>query len=65
MVPGASRHELQTLDNPLEDGAPDRDARVARLAADIVASFTDEQAVRLYRRFVGAEPGSVTELLDG
>ena len=34
-----------------------------RLAVDIVSSFTDSQAVIMYRRLLGAEPGSVVELL--
>ena len=39
--------------------------REARLAADIVASFTDNQAVTLYRRLTGMNPGSVSDTLDG
>ena len=65
LVPGAFRQELRTLDDPPSDGAEDRAVRTLRLAADIVASFTDEQAVRLCRRLTGNDPGSVTELVDG
>lgn len=65
LVPGAFRVELQELDARPEPGAPTRDARVARLAADIVASFTDAQAVSLFRRLSGVAPGSITDLVDG
>lgn len=34
-----------------------------RLAVDIVSSFTDDQAVVMYRRLLGVTPGSVVELL--
>lgn len=36
-----------------------------RLAIDIVASFTDNQATILYRRLTGVAGGSVTDLLEG
>jgi dGTPase len=36
----------------------------ARLASDIVASFTDSQAETMYRRFIGVESGSVLDLLE-
>lgn len=36
----------------------------ARLAADIVASFTDGQALTIYRRLIGVSAGSVTDPLD-
>jgi len=35
-----------------------------RLAVDIVASFSDEQAVLLYRRLTGVSTGSVTDYLS-
>lgn len=37
--------------------------RETRIAVDIVASFTDAQAVLLYRRLTGTDPGSITALL--
>ncbi len=39
LVPGAFREELTKLNDGPEDGAPHREARVARLAADIVAAL--------------------------
>jgi len=36
-----------------------------RLAVDIVAGFTDNQALGMHRRLLGVSPGSVTELLHG
>lgn len=36
----------------------------ARLAADIVASFTDGQALRIFQRLMGMSAGSVTEPVD-
>lgn len=48
----------------LPRGTGDRPhALETRLAVDIVSSFTDSQAVIMYRRLLGAEPGSVVELL--
>lgn len=65
IIPGAFRIELQFLDDAPGSGAPDREARVARLAADIVASFTDLQAAQVYRRVTGIAAGAITDLLDG
>lgn len=42
-----------------EPSAPTR----ARLAADIVASFSDAQAATVYRRLTGVSAGSVTDLV--
>lgn len=36
-----------------------------RMAVDIVAGFTDNQALGMHRRLLGVSPGSVTELLHG
>lgn len=36
----------------------------ARLAADIVASFTDSQAETMYRRLIGVQSGSIVDLLE-
>jgi dGTPase len=45
----------------LEDATDD--AGAIRLAADIIASFTDNQANLMFGRFSGAASGSVTEIL--
>lgn len=47
--------------------SPQSDPKVAaaRLAADIVSSFTDAQAVKVFQRMTGISTGSVTDLLDG
>ena len=44
-----------------------QDLKVAqvRLAADIVASFSDREAFLLYRRISGTAPGSVTDVVHG
>lgn len=65
LVPGAFRRELELLDEPPADGATSRGDRIARLAADIVASLTDSQASAVFRRITGVATGSVTDLLDG
>ncbi len=44
------------------DAAAD-DAALVRLAADIIASFTDHQANLMFGRITGASPGSVTGIL--
>lgn len=36
-----------------------------RVAADIVSSFTDLQALHLYRKLSGTDPGSITDLISG
>jgi dGTPase len=36
-----------------------------RLAVDVIASFTDSQAMLMHRRLMGIAPGSVADLLDG
>ena len=48
-------------DIPVSQTLPDQ----VRLAIDIVASFTDSQAIVMYRRMMGIKPGSVLELLHG
>ena len=55
---------LQQFDR-IATGSANEEAEIVRMAADIVASLTDHQATRLYRRMCGIEPGSVTENLDG
>jgi dGTPase len=64
LVPGAFQIELKHLDDPPTHGATSREQRVTRLAADIVASFSDSQAVTVFRRLTGTAPGSVTDLID-
>jgi dGTPase len=59
IIPGRFHWELENL--PHGDEFPH--ALETRLAVDIVSSFTDTQAVIMYRRLLGAEPGSVIELL--
>lgn len=63
LVPGAFRKELDELETASTSRS--RTALVARLAADIVASLTDTQAVAIFRRITGVAPGSVMDLLDG
>lgn len=64
IVPGAFRRQVDTLDAAPEPDSSERAAGVARLAADIVASFTDAQAVSVYRRLTGVAPGSITDLIE-
>jgi dGTPase len=65
-VPALFRDDVDQL--PAAPDRPHADARdpseeETRIAVDIVASFTDAQAVLLYKRLTGTAPGSITELL--
>jgi dGTPase len=65
-VPALFRADVDEL--PAPPSRPDAEKREAteeetRLAVDIVASFTDAQAVLLHKRLTGTAPGSITELL--
>ena len=62
LIPGVFSRQLRELHKMsgstfFEDAAP-------RLAADVVASFTDHQAGVVFRRLTGVNPGSVTDLVD-
>lgn len=62
IIPGRYRYILEQIDETKDhDGNPTRSA--VRLAVDIVAGFTDQQAVLMYKRLTGVEPGSVGEYL--
>lgn len=61
LVPPVYHHELFRVQHG--EGAP-HPAEV-RLAVDIVAGFTDNQALIMHRRLTGHAPGSVMELLPG
>ena len=63
LVPGMFQRQLKELDAPPADGAPDGEARAARLAADIVANFSDLEAVAMFRRVTGISPGSLSDPL--
>lgn len=60
LIPPAFRSELARLDTV---GTGDRNEMEVRLAVDIVASLTDNQATLLYRRLTGMASGSITDLL--
>jgi dGTPase len=65
-VPAFFRADVDAL--PVPPSEPESDERKAteeetRTAVDIVASFTDAQAVLLHKRLTGTAPGSITELL--
>lgn len=64
-VPALFRADVDALPAPAKLDAEKRDAteEETRLAVDIVASFTDAQAVLLHKRLTGTAPGSITELL--
>ncbi|HET6762401.1 MAG TPA: hypothetical protein VFH27_01985, partial [Longimicrobiaceae bacterium] len=65
LVPALFRSEVRQLDKTAGSRPADIAEQETRVAADIVAHFTDHQAVLLHRRLVGAVPGSMTELLHG
>ena len=62
LVPPLFHRELdETAGGAVGDSHPSQ----VRLAVDIVAGFTDNQALGMHRRLLGVSPGSVTELLHG
>jgi len=66
ILPGSFASEpLPLSSTPLHPGELNHHARVARIAADAVASFTDAQAVKVYQRLLGVASGSVTDLMRG
>ncbi|HYH83681.1 MAG TPA: dNTP triphosphohydrolase [Longimicrobium sp.] len=65
-VPALFREDVARLVDSPEKADPDKrepSEEETRLAVDIVASFTDAQAVLLHKRLTGTAPGSITELL--
>lgn len=61
LIPNRFVEELESAKSGGEDGpAPDE----LRLAADIVASFTDREAARTHHRLTGVALGSVTEVIE-
>ena len=65
LVPALFHRELASLG----DARPEKDRtqntpEETRLAVDIVASFSDDQAVLLYRRIIGVATGSITDYLS-
>jgi dGTPase len=56
MLPIAAREQLE---DALTDGEQDHAALKARVAADVVCSLSEQQAIALYQRFTGVDPGSV------
>lgn len=60
LVPPHSHQQLERVPR----GAGPHPAEV-RLAVDIIAGFTDNQALAMHRRLAGISPGSVMELLPG
>jgi dGTPase len=61
LVPPLFHRELDETVGGVADSHPSQ----VRLAVDIVAGFTDNQALGMHRRLLGVSPGSVTELLHG
>lgn len=64
LLPPRFSEDLQLLPKAGRKGDTPHPAEV-RLAVDVVSSFTDTQAVVMYRRLIGTAPGSVSELLHG
>jgi len=61
IVPSAYADEMTSIKHENES---QRKPRAARLAADIVSSFTDSQAQTLYRRFSGIHTGLITDTIE-
>lgn len=56
LIPPRFRHRVDEL---AEQDSPER------IAIDIVASFTDAQALAMHQRLTGIAPGSLTDILEG
>lgn len=57
LIPGRFRHLYEAL------GSSAPPSERARLAVDIVASFTDAQALSVFRRLNGNDPGEITDII--
>lgn len=64
LIPPLFHEELASLNKAAKKTAKPTVPEI-RLAVDIVASFTDNQAVLMYRRLTGVSTGSVADLLEG
>ncbi|MEM6428349.1 MAG: dGTP triphosphohydrolase [Deinococcota bacterium] len=62
LVPARFNQELEQLPNTQPSQHPS-DAAI-RLAVDIVAHFTDAQALHMYRRLSGIAPGAISDFID-
>ncbi len=62
LVPARFNQELEHLPTPQPNQKPG-DAAI-RLAVDIVAHFTDAQALHMYRRLSGIAPGAISDFID-
>lgn len=60
LIPKSILHEVEGLGRQENDFTPEE----VRLAVDVVASLTDGQALALFRRMAGIEPGSVMDLIE-
>lgn len=56
LIPHAMRSEIQA--------AGKESSKVARLVADLICTFTERQALDLYRRFCGIHAGSILDDLS-
>jgi dGTPase len=64
-VPALFRSEVELLEPSTCGGKREATEQETRIAVDIVAHFTDQQAVLLHRRLAGTAPGSLIEMLHG
>lgn len=58
LIPGRFRHMHEKI------GTSGSNKQRARLACDIVASFTDAQALNMYRRLNGTAPGLISDIVS-
>jgi dGTPase len=64
VIPRAFRELIEEAHRTTKQLTPDRRAVNARLAADIVASYNDQQAATVYRRLLGTASGAITDMLE-
>lgn len=62
LIPTAFHRAVEGTREIKDEGEKSR--AFARLAADVVASFNDQQAVAIYRRLIGVTPGAITDILE-
>lgn len=62
IIPQLLKPDYDVLRANRADGQQDNAAEI-RLAIDIIAGLSDGQALELYRRLLGVEPGKITDLI--
>ena len=62
IIPSIYQDDFRRLRARRDDKDPDQVSEV-RLAIDIVAGFSDNQALEMYKRLLGVDPGKITDII--